>query len=200
MEAILLAAGLSTRMGRQKMLLPFGDKTVVETVMDNLRLAGIKKIHAVLSREVASSLPSLPCGVEARVNEAPERGQSSSLAIGLEMLGEGRDFCIMLADLPLVAPDVVAGLERRFRALQGGKTLLAPHLEGAFGHPMFYRALWRGRLLKAEGDAGGKKIILRYESEIERVPAPDCCFRDMDTPEEYEERVKQGAMRDGMRV
>ena len=191
MEAVLLAAGLSKRMGRQKLLLPFGGCTVIETVIENLRGAGIEKIHAVLSREVAEALPALPRAVETRVNESPERGQSSSLAIGLEMTGEGRDFCIMLADLPLVEPEAIAALLRRFAQLPPDKTLLAPWRGGAFGHPMFYRALWRTRLLSAEGDGGAKKIISLYESEIERTEAPDCHFKDMDTPEDYKERVKQ---------
>ena len=191
MEAILLGAGLSKRMGRQKLLLPFGGKTVIETVIDNLRGAGFERICAVLSREVAEALPQLPRGVEARVNEAPERGQSSSLAIGLEMLGEGRDFCIMLADLPLVSPEAIAALARRFDALPPEKTLLAPCRGGVFGHPMFYRALWRERFRTAQGDMGGRKIVALYESEIERAEAPDCHFKDMDTPEDYAERVRQ---------
>ena len=59
MEAILLGAGLSKRMGRQKLLLPFGGKTVIETVIDNLRDAGVERICAVLSREVAAALPRI---------------------------------------------------------------------------------------------------------------------------------------------
>lgn len=191
MDAILLGAGLSKRMGRQKLLLPFGGKTVIETVIDNLRGAGVERICAVLSREVASALPPLPRGVEARVNEAPERGQSSSLAAGLDMLGEGRDFCIMLADLPLAASDAIAALARRFEALPPEKTLLAPCRGGAFGHPMFYRAVWRERFRSAQGDLGGRKIVALYDCEIERVDAPDCHFKDIDTPEDYAERVKQ---------
>ena len=191
MDAILLGAGLSKRMGRQKLLLPFGGKTVIETVADNLRRAGIERICAVLSREVDAALPRLRDEIETRINEAPERGQSSSLAIGLEMLGEGRDFCIMLADLPLAAPEAIAALARRFDALPPEKTLLAPCRGGIFGHPMFYRALWRERFRSAQGDAGGRKIVALYDSEIERVAAPDCHFKDMDTPEEYEERLRQ---------
>lgn len=191
MDAILLGAGLSKRMGRQKLLLPFGGKTVIETVIDNLHRAGIGRIYAVLSREVAAALPNLPPYVETRVNETPERGQSSSLAIGLEMLGEGRDFCIMLGDLPLVTPEAIASLVRSFEALPPEKTLLAPCRSGAFGHPMFYRAVWRERFRSAQGDAGGRKIVALYEPEIERAAAPDCHFKDMDTPEDYAERVKQ---------
>lgn len=190
-----MAAGLSTRMGRQKMLLPFGDKTVVETVINNLRSAGIEKIHAVLSREVAAALPSLSSKVNVRVNENPERGKSSSLAIGLEMLGQGRDFCIMLADQPLTTGDAIAELARQFQNLPQQKTLLAPWRDGAFGHPMFYRALWREQLLASEGENGSRKIISLYDDEIERVPAHDGCFSDIDTQAEYEKSLKQMQLR-----
>ena len=45
--------------------------------------------------------------------------------------------------------------------------------------------------MSAQGDMGGRKIASLYESEIERAEAPDCHFKDMDTPEDYAERVKQ---------
>ena len=91
MNVILLGAGLSKRMGRQKLLLSFGDKNVIETVIENLRGAGLTRICAVLSREVASALASHAGTLEVGINEEPERGQSSSLAIGLDMLPEGEN-------------------------------------------------------------------------------------------------------------
>ena len=97
----------------------------------------------------------------------------------------------MLADLPLVSPEAIAALARRFDALPPEKTLLAPCRGGVFGHPMFYRAIWRERFRTAQGDMGGRKIVALYESEIERAEAPDCHFKDMDTPEDYAERVRQ---------
>ena len=51
MQTILLAAGLSKRMGRQKLLLPFGSSTVVETVIDNIRSAGLVPTLCVFSQE-----------------------------------------------------------------------------------------------------------------------------------------------------
>ena len=75
----------------------------------------------------------------------------------------------MLADLPLATPEAIAALARRFDELPPEKTLLAPCRDGVFGHPMFYRAVWRERFRSAQGDAGGRKIVALYESEIERV-------------------------------
>ena len=75
MNVILLGAGLSKRMGRQKLLLPFGDRSVIETVIGNLRDAGARMIYAVLSREVAEALGPAAGPLTVRVNEEPERGQ-----------------------------------------------------------------------------------------------------------------------------
>lgn len=185
MDAILLAAGLSKRMGSQKLLLPFGGMTVVETVLDNLCKAGFDNIYAVFSDEVANAVGALPQKAAMRINPAPERGQSSSLAIALEMLSAGRDFCIMLGDLPLVTPDDIAALTDSFVRLPAGKTVFTPCRDGAFGHPMFYRSVWRERFQGAAGDVGGRKILLEYEEEIVRADAPESCFFDMDTPEQY---------------
>ena len=188
-KLILLGAGLSKRMGRQKLLLPFGDKNVIESVLDNLRNAGFREIYAVFSREVAAAVSPRE-GLLIEINEAPERGQSSSLAIGLDMIPEGEDFCIMLGDLPLARAEDIAALSARFDSLPSSKSVLTPCRDGVFGHPMFYRAIWRDRFRSASGDAGGRNILRAYEGEIERVDAPDGHFKDMDTPEEYEKRLR----------
>lgn len=185
MRTILLAAGLSTRMGRQKLLMPFGGSTVIETVLENIYKAGLGPVCAVFSAELAERIKPRAGLLETAVNPAPERGQSSSLAIGLAMLPEGADFCIMLGDLPNAKPDDMALLYEKFRARPDGKTVLAPLRDGAFGHPIFYSAEWKERFKAAEGDTGGKIILKRCGGEIMTVEASDGHFRDIDTPEDY---------------
>ena len=185
MYAILLAAGLSTRMGRQKLLLPIGEKTMVETVVDSLENAGFTKICAVFSKETNEAVKDRP-GLIRAVNPNPERGQSSSLIIGLSMVPDGEDFCIMLGDLPFAESGGIAELADQFEHMQSEKTCLAPCRDGAFGHPMFYRSVWKTRLASADGDKGGKNILLEREHEIERTEAQDGHFRDIDTQRDYD--------------
>ena len=59
------------------------------------------------------------------------------------------------------------------------------------GYPRVYGAVGRKGWRSGQGDAGGRRIVGLYEAEIERAAAPDCHFKDMDTPEDYAERVKQ---------
>lgn len=191
MKAILLAAGLSKRMGVQKLLLPFGESTVIETVIKNMLGAGFSDIIAVFSREVHDAVRKPGAGIRAAINPAPERGQSSSLAIALEMLPDGEDFCIMLGDLPLVGKDEMIRLKDSFSAIPDGKTVFTPCRNGVFGHPMFYRAIWKNRFKTAQGDAGGRNILMDYKNEIITSEAPDCHFRDIDTPDDYKKLVKK---------
>ena len=189
MNAILLAAGQSKRMGVQKLLLPFGKSTVIETVIENLARAGFSPILAVFSREVEAGIPNRSDRLLVGINEFPERGQSSSLAIGLDMLPDGEDFCIMLGDLPFVGPDEMRALRDHFLAMPENKTVFTPCRDGIFGHPMFYRSLWKERFSTAKGDAGGRNILKKYSGEILTANTKGCHFKDLDTPDDYKKFV-----------
>ena len=191
MNSILLAAGLSKRMGVQKLLLPFGETTVIETVIENMHGGGLSPIIAVFSREVADAVQERPEWLRIGINNAPERGQSSSLAIALDMLPDNEDFCIMLGDLPFVGSEEIKRLCECFSSIPPGKTVFTPCRNGAFGHPMFYRSLWKNRFKTAQGDAGGRNILMDHKDEISVSEAPDCHFRDLDTPDDYKNLVKK---------
>ena len=191
MNAILLAAGLSKRMGVQKLLLPFDGTTVIETVINNMHEAGFSPIIAVFSAEVCDKVRERPDWLHIGINKAPERGQSSSLAIGLEMLPDGEDFCIMLGDLPFVGQEEMRKLRQRFEDLPEDKTVFTPCRNGIFGHPMFYRALWKDRFKNAAGDTGGRNILMEHWDEIAAAETPDCHFCDIDTPDDYKKLVKK---------
>ena len=191
MYAILLAAGLSTRMGCQKLLLPIGNSTMVEKVLDNLRGSGFSRVCAVFSQETDLAVSASREWLIRGINTAPERGQSSSLQIGLEMVPTGEDFCIMLGDLPFAQAADIRALREKFAEMPQDKTCMTPCRDGVFGHPMFYRSIWKKRLSSALGDSGGKKILLEYNEEILRVETPDGHFRDIDTPREYEASIEK---------
>ena len=82
-RALILAAGSSRRMGTQKLLLPFGEKTIIETVIDNILQSGVDGIMVVLGadhdriRKIVDPLP-----VEVCFNENHESGMLSSVMCG----------------------------------------------------------------------------------------------------------------------
>lgn len=192
MIALLPAAGLSRRMGTQKLLLPFGAGTVLEAVIGNLRTAGLTPILCVLSEATLQGLRPLGEDVTVLINPAPERGYASSLAIALDALGRAEPaalregpFCLMLGDLPTAQAHDMARLRAAFERRPAGYTALAPYREGRFGHPIFMEGLWRARLRAAAGDRGGRGILEAHEGEVLTVEGKDGFFEDLDTPEDY---------------
>ena len=192
MIALLPAAGLSRRMGTQKLLLPFGAGTVLEAVIGNLRTAGLTPILCVLSEATLQGLRPPGEDVTVLINPAPERGYASSLAIALDALGRAEPaslregpFCLMLGDLPTAQAHDMARLRLAFERRPAGYTALAPYREGRFGHPIFMEGLWRARLRAAAGDRGGRGILEAHEGEVLTVEGEDGFFDDLDTPEDY---------------
>lgn len=192
MIALLPAAGLSRRMGTQKLLLPFGAGTVLEAVIGNLRAAGLTPILCVLSEATLQGLQPLGEDVTVLINPAPERGYASSLAIALDALGRAEPaaqregpFCLMLGDLPTAQAHDMARLRAAFERRPAGYTALAPYREGRFGHPIFMEGLWRARLRAAAGDRGGRGILEAHEGEVLTMEGEDGFFDDLDTPEDY---------------
>jgi molybdenum cofactor cytidylyltransferase len=188
METILLAAGLSKRMGRQKLLLPFAGSTVMGTVLGNILKSGLTPVNAVVSKDILSTLRSSD-QLRIEINDEPERGQASSFAIGLSMLADGSDFCVMLGDQPLVTPQEMRDFAEKFYSMPEGKTVLVPTHGETLGHPMFYKALWKMRFAGSKGDRGDKKVLFTYKDEILYADAPDSFFCDLDTPSDYKKII-----------
>lgn len=184
MKAIVLAAGFSRRMKTQKLLLPFGRGTVLSTVVYNVLGADFDEVVLVVSKETKGICGSLSTRLREVVNEAPERGQSSSLELGVFATGEG-DFCVTLADLPLVSSDELARYCALFNERDEKYTALVPCRDGRFGHPSFFAHLWRERFCSVEGDKGGRDVLRTNHEEILHTEGEDSFFTDMDTPEEY---------------
>lgn len=186
MKAILLASGMSTRMGAQKLLLPFCDGTMIERVLDNVLNGCPDGLLLVASQAV---LPAVARYASARVcilvNEHPEWGQSASLRLGLSALSDDEDFFVALGDMPRVEGAQIRWYAERFRDMKPGYTALAPWRDARPGHPVFFKGLWRARLLAASGDVGGRRVLNAHEDEVLKLRGFEGSFRDVDTREDY---------------
>lgn len=192
MKAIVLAAGLSRRMGRQKLLMPLGNGTMIERTFCAVTGASFDETILVASREIAAFLDAdkttkkFP-NLRIVINEHPEDGQSSSLRLGVAALGEACDFCVMLGDLPFVTSDEIEKHKKFFANLTGGHTALVPKRGDATGHPSFFSSVWAERFLTSEGDAGGRSAIRAFSDEVAWTDGEESFFRDVDTPRDYSE-------------
>jgi molybdenum cofactor cytidylyltransferase len=189
---LLLAAGKSGRMGKNKLLLPLGEGTVISTVIDSVLSAGISRIVLVTSGKIAASISQKYLShLDFVVNASSELGQSRSMQLGVEYISaENVPFGVLLGDMPLVSSYDIETILDAFSRKQSGKTAVVPESDNRFGHPCFFDPLWIRRFRSVEGDMGGRKVIRTHLNEVQLIKARKGCFIDMDTPEDYEKIQK----------
>ena len=188
MSAIILAAGMSSRMGTLKPLLPLGETTIIEHVVRIFRTAGVGDVCVVVgssAEKVSSVLSSLD--IRLVVNESWANGMFSSIKAGIESLETDREaFFILPADIPLVRPGTISAL---LTAYQPG-LILHPVFEGHRGHPPLISSDFKQKILNYNGDGGLRSFMEQHESSaVDLAVADRGILSDMDTPRDYQKIV-----------
>lgn len=190
--AVIAAAGQSKRMGRPKQLLPWGDRTVMATVVDNLGEAGVAPIVCVIGHR-ADEMQEALRGTDARVvvNERyADQEMLASYQSGIETLIEENSPALIgtllaLVDQPHVGSDIIVQVVGQVLATP--ESIVIPSHAKRRGHPIYLpRRLWP-ELLALNEDESLRVLLNSYADEIIYVNLnSDFILRDMDTPAEYE--------------
>ena len=198
---VILAAGSSTRMGRDKALLPWPPvaegtptaNTFLGVTIDLFQAYSDLVIVVAGKNEAAIEPVAYAHGAFVVVNQQPERGQFSSLQAGLhEVLNRGRDAALIaLIDHPPVLPSTVQTLRDVF--LNSGPKVWAvvPEVrrgeELVHGHPIVVGREIIELFLRAPADATARDVEHHYQQHIRYVPVDDArVATNIDTPEDYE--------------
>jgi molybdenum cofactor cytidylyltransferase len=209
--AVILAGGASTRMGTPKALLsdPEG-RPFVARLVRTFVAAQIPEIIVVtgemhdqiitaLDRDrVESGLPQSMQGLLTsclRVvrNEAPERGQLSSLWTGLDaaLNPELEALLVTLVDVPMVKESTVRAVVDTWR--QSRPPIVRPAIGDRHGHPVLFDRATFEELRRASLDEGAKAVVRAHAYELVNVPVDDeGCLVDVDTPDDYRKLVGFG--------
>lgn len=195
---IVLAAGASSRMGRDKALLPWPtDVTTPTTWRQTFLGAAIDMLrpHTDLVIVVAGAnenaiMPIVyAAGAFLITNPHPERGQFSSLHVGMqEVLNRGRDAALIaLVDRPPVLPKTVEALRAAFEAAPDQVWSVVPQYEGKHGHPYAVGREMIEAFLRAPADSTARDVEHAHEEHIFYQPVndPRVCS-NIDTPEDYQ--------------
>jgi molybdenum cofactor cytidylyltransferase len=185
---VVLAAGSSARMGRNKLLLPIGGEAVVRRAVRAALEADLDPVVVVLGHEaerVRAELYGLPC--LAVVNPEHARGVGTSLRAGLaEVSAAARAgaVVVLLADMPFVTASSIR------RVVESYRTSRAPLVLSRYGEvdapPTLYdRSLFPELLALAEGHCG-KRVVRRHAHEAAVVPSSVDALRDIDVAADYE--------------
>lgn len=184
-DAIILAAGLSTRMGRNKLLLPFRGKPILQHVIDlaaALHVGGLVSGVILVSRAATLAGVRTPPSFRVLENPDPARGKSSSLHLGLaEARGDG--FLFLQGDQPLLDPETVSLILSKANP----ETIVVPVHGGAPSSPVFFPSRFKADLLRARGDKGGPDVRDRHAGARLDVQIPDPApLWNVNTEKEYQ--------------
>ncbi len=198
---VILAAGFSTRMGRDKALLPWPPvaegtpavNTFLGSWIDLLQQQ-TELVIVVAGRNQAEITPIVYEHAAFLVeNEHPERGQFSSIQAGLQdVLSRGRDAAIIaLVDRPPVVPGTIRELKHTLLASSPDVWAVVPETrrdeEVVHGHPVIVGRDMMEAFLRAPADSTARDIEHQHEQHIRYLPIDDPRIAmNIDTPEDYE--------------
>ena len=184
--AVVLAAGLSRRMGQAKLLMPVGGRAIVRYVVESVLAGGVDLVWVVTGPDVEPIEAAL-AGLEVQiaVNPAPEEGQASSLRAGIAALPAAVDaVLIALGDQPSLAPSIIPALLAARRT--SPKLIVAPRYRDGQGNPVLFKREIFPELLRLTGDQGARPIIQKEPARVEWVELDLPMPPDVDTLDDYE--------------
>jgi len=184
--AVVLAAGASSRMGRNKLLLHVAGETLVRRAVRHAAAAVEGEVVVVVGHDAAEVTPEtarLRCRTVH--NPAYARGMSSSLRVGLESLDPATEAAVVvLADMPFVTASMIATVAERGR--RGAGLVASVYGDDAVAPPILYHRRFFAELVALEGDGCGKRLVGKHPYELEVVRWPAAGLTDLDLPEDYE--------------
>jgi molybdenum cofactor cytidylyltransferase len=181
---IVLAAGLSRRMGRAKLLLPLDGKPLVRWSVEGL--APHVDFVIVVTPPDDDALRQALAGLDVRfvVNPNPEAGQGTSIAAGACALPAGTEAVVItLGDQPRLPAGLVPALLEAFR--REATPIAAPVYRGTQGTPVVFASSVFGELRALDGDAGARALVRRDPARVAHVTLDSAMPPDVDTPEDY---------------
>lgn len=168
-------------MGAFKPLLPFGNKTVIESCLDYFH--GIQNIVVVLGHR-ADDLRGLLKDVTIAINPDPNSEMGASIAAGVSAINDNAK-CVLVAlvDHPAVPPIVVSKLLAEW---QSGSKIVIPIWQDRGGHPVLIDLSFREELANLDQGGGLRQFLRTHHAHVKRLPV-DSPFvaRDMDTWDDY---------------
>ena len=188
-EAIVLAAGASSRFVGGKLLAPWGDGVLLDGALAAAFAAPVQSVSVVWGAD--ARVPAAATAFAARTGEGhrlrlihAERhaeGMAESLKAGVASLEfQCAGGVVFLGDMPQIAPTIAAMLKD---ALADGALAAAPTFAGQRGHPVLFSAALFPALLSLSGDRGAASVLSGLGDKLTLVASPDDgVLRDVDRP------------------
>lgn len=196
-SAIILAAGKSSRMGTPKMLLPWGDRSVLGQVIFTLQSAGIQDIRVVMgSHPTLVEDEARRWGAQTILNPDYERGEMlSSIQAGIRgIMGTAKACLLALGDNPQMEAAVVRGLLDLAVNLpaEGAPGILMPSYRMRRGHPWYIQQTYWPEILALHPPDTMRDFFNKVKDQISYLIC-ECpsILKDLDTPQDYQQGLAE---------
>lgn len=178
---ILLAAGQSSRFGRNKLLHHVTGDTPMLMVVARKLSSVLPDSVAVINRDLLKYKEQLEqFGMRVLVNEHTHMGIGSSIACGVRANPGASGWLISLADMPYIKPETISLLASKLR---NNTDIVAPVFNGKRGHPVVFGQIYGSELVSLNEDTGARHLIEKYNDRLKQVITDDeGVIRDIDYP------------------
>ena len=184
--AVVLAAGLSSRMGVQKLMLSFGGKTVISHIVDQILTSTIDEVYVVVGHQAERISNELSGRAVSIVNNPDYKsGMLSSVRCGLKSLPEKcRAVMVILGDQPSITTELINKMLESYAAAE--KSILVPLHEGKRGHPVLFSVKYRDEIMTQYDNVGLRGLLHSHPKEVFKLKVSTASVLcDMDYPEDY---------------
>lgn len=189
LAAVVLCAGASSRMGKPKALLDFGGKPALTRILETARKAGVHKLLVVLGKQADEIRAGADlAGCQVLINPEPERGQLSSIQLGMSKLDFATDAALVWpVDCPLVRAEDVAALQAAYvKGRQALMRIFVPTHGGKRGHPMLVDIGFRQPFMELKAGQSARAVMDANPTQVKEVPVANTgVLLDIDTPQDY---------------
>lgn len=185
-NAIILAAGQSKRMGKPKPLLRFNDTTFLGQIISVLKLSDVDKITVVLGAEAETIRKSVDLsGTNIVINKDYQKGQLSSLIAGIKQTPQEVEAILLcLVDNPFITEEVVNKIVQTFK--ETNNPIIVPVFEKERGHPALFSKSLFNDLLNAPEEKGARHVLYSNEDKVLELEVSEHGIRiGIDTQEDY---------------
>jgi molybdenum cofactor cytidylyltransferase len=185
---VVLAAGTSSRMGRNKLVEPVGGKPLVRYAVEAALAGRIDPVIVVTGYEAAAVRAALNGAAVSFVHNADfAQGLSTSLRAGIRAVPAGCDGAlVLLGDMPGITPELASRIVAAFNPNEG-RAICVAMAHGERGHPVLWGRQFFSEIEDLRGDAGARTLMDKHLELVCAVEAGSAApLIDIDTPEALE--------------
>ncbi len=191
LSVIVLAAGLSRRMGSEnKLLLQFQGKTILETTISNILKADIGEVIVVVGHEaelVKAVLNNRFSDIQIVENTDFEQGMTTSIKAGIRAANKNTEgYMICLSDMVLIEPEEYRFIAQQFLFHDEENVIIQPIFGEKRGNPVIFSPFYKNSILETLDTEGCRSVVQSYKNHVHLIAMPtNHIFIDVDNKEDY---------------